>query len=88
MTIFKSTEYICICNVDNVKVIVWICTDSKLIWQSKLNKYLSKTRKTNKVAQRRRTNQCRDKTTKSQNKKRKIDVKITYFNKSGREKMS
>jgi len=56
MTIFKSPEYPClrICNVDDAKVIDWICTGSKLIWQSEPNKYLNKTRKTTNVAQRRR----------------------------------
>src|SRR4030042_4278404 len=88
MTIFKSPEYAClrICNVDDAKVIDWICTGSKLIWQSEPNKYLNETRKTNNVAQRRRTKQRRTKTTKSR-KKNKIDVKITYFNNREREKL-
>jgi len=36
MTIFKSPEYSCLrtCNVDDAKVIDWICTESKLIRQS------------------------------------------------------
>ena len=62
MTIFKSPEYTClqICNVDDVKVIDWICTRLKLIGSSKSNK----TRKTNNAAQRRPTKQRRTKTTK------------------------
>jgi len=41
MTIFKSLEYSClrICNVDNVKVIDWICISSKLIFQPELNRH-------------------------------------------------
>ncbi|AES74114.1 hypothetical protein MTR_3g116020 [Medicago truncatula] len=56
--------------MDVAKVIDWICTESKLISQSEPIKYLIETRKTNNIAQRRRTNQRRTKTTKSQNKKR------------------
>ncbi|KEH39185.1 hypothetical protein MTR_2g090665 [Medicago truncatula] len=41
--------------MDDVKVIDWICTGSKQIWQSEAIKYLRETRKTNNVAQRRRT---------------------------------
>ena len=87
MTIFKSPEYSClrIFNVNDTKVMDWICTGSKLIWQYEPNKYLNKTRKTNNAAQRRRTTQRHTKTTKSQ-KKNEIDVKITYFNKREREK--
>jgi len=47
----------------------WIYTISKLIWQSEPNKYMNETRKTNNIAQKRRTNQRRTQTTKSQNKK-------------------
>ena len=87
MTIFMSPEYPClrICTIEDAKVIDWICTGSKLIWQSETNKYLNKTRKTNNAAHRRRTTQRRTKTTKSE-KKNEIDVKITYFNKREREK--
>ncbi|KEH30634.1 hypothetical protein MTR_4g077230 [Medicago truncatula] len=66
MTIFKSPEYSClrICNVEDSKVIELICTGSKLIKQSEMNKYLNETRMTNKVAQRQQTKQRRTKTTK------------------------
>lgn len=39
MIIFKSLEYSClqICNIDNVKIIVWIYTWSKSIFQPKSN---------------------------------------------------
>jgi len=45
MTIFKSPEYSClrIYNVGDVKVINWICTCSKLIFQPKSNKHRTKT---------------------------------------------
>jgi len=45
MTIFKSLKYSCprICNIDNVKIIDWICTCSKLIFQPESNKHYIKT---------------------------------------------
>jgi hypothetical protein len=45
MTIFKSLEYSClqICNVDDAKVIDWICTSSNLIFQPESNKHQTKT---------------------------------------------
>jgi len=78
MAKFKFPEYTClwICNVDDVNLIDWICTRSKLIWQYVPNKCLNETRKTNNVAVRRRNHKI----------KNEIDVKITYFNKREREK--
>jgi len=45
MTIPKSSKYSClrICNVDNAKIINWICTCSELIFQPESNKHRTKT---------------------------------------------
>ena len=55
MTILKSQEYSClwICNIDDAKVIHWICTYSKLIAQTKSNKHHTKTGKHNHTMQKR-----------------------------------
>jgi len=47
MTIFKSLEYssLRICNVDDDKVIDWICSEPKLISQFEPNKYLNEKKK-------------------------------------------
>ena len=44
MIIFKSVEYSClwICNVDDVKIIDWLCTYSNLIFQHKSDKHCTK----------------------------------------------
>jgi len=46
MTIFKPPKYSCcrICNVGDAKVIDWICTWSKLIFQPESNKHRIKTK--------------------------------------------
>ena len=72
--------------MDDAKAIDLICTESKLISQSEPIKYLRKTRNTNNVAQIRRTNQRRTKTTKSQNKKRNRCENHLFQKKRKREK--
>jgi len=71
--------------VDDAKDIDWICTGSKVIWQSEAIKYLREIRKTNNVAQRRRTINVAQRR-RNHKIKNEIDVKITYFNKREREK--
>ncbi|KEH43932.1 hypothetical protein MTR_1g105560 [Medicago truncatula] len=69
MTIFKSPEYSCfrICNVDDVKVIDWICTCSKLIFQPKSIKHSTETGNKKHTAQGRKIKtKSRAETTKSQ----------------------
>jgi len=55
MSIFKSLEYSClkICNVDDVKVIDWICTCLKLIFQPESIKHRTQTGNQKHTAQRR-----------------------------------
>jgi len=55
MIIFNSLEYSClrICNVDDAKVIIRICTYSKLIFQPESNKHRTKTGNQKHTAQRR-----------------------------------
>ena len=56
MNIFKSSEYSClrICNVEDIKVIDWMYTCLKLIFQPESNKHCTKTKNKKYTAQRRK----------------------------------
>jgi len=93
MTIFKYLEYSCIriCNIDDDKVINWMCIFSKLTVQHKSNKQRSKTINQIHTAQRRKikTNKVVQRWWNHKNKRNKIEknVEFTYSTKKSNLKV-